>query len=535
MNFHNLRNFIQLLFNAGCRTAFTSPGSRNAPVLKALYDLEFEVYSDVDERSSAFKALGFSKATGYPVILNCTSGTAGLNYYPAIAEAFYSRVPLIILTADRPANRIDQWDGQAIRQTNVFANHTRLSETLNLGSSTNEENELCALIIEVINTFPGPVHINIPLTEPLYDFEISSLKEKYFGSNFIKPETRTIGISDLENHLPVSSDSKILFFEGSQGMDGISFSSDHHPVFTDVSAAHHGNCVGWDTLLHSSISNIQDLEKLRPDFLITTGTTTVSKGLKIFLSRFKPQQHIHISPFKDIGDMFGTNPEVIHPDAINKSDRALQPVNSEYLELWHTTINTSKQKFENLDWKLFTEFAAIRKIMDAIPENAILHVSNSMPIRYCSILGNRNVNCNRATSGIDGCTSTAIGIALAQKDKQHFLISGDLAFLYDINALWNPIPLNVKITVINNSGGGIFRMIDGPEKMQNASGLQVTPHNRNLESLAAHFNLPYFCATDHNSLNNNLSDWLHTRGPALLEVRTDMELNESFFKTFKKI
>jgi 2-succinyl-5-enolpyruvyl-6-hydroxy-3-cyclohexene-1-carboxylate synthase len=179
----NIEALIYGLVGSGNHPAFLSPGSRNALVLAALSEMKnIRCESVVDERSAAFKALGAAKATSKTAILSCTSGTAALNYYPAIAEAFYARVPLIVLTADRPPNRIDQWDGQAIRQENVFANHVRGSySTKDLSSArgffTPWQGKLERKCLQQI---PGPVHINIPIEEPFY---------KYLAESFTPSDT----------------------------------------------------------------------------------------------------------------------------------------------------------------------------------------------------------------------------------------------------------------------------------------------------------------------------------------------------------
>lgn len=529
-------------------TAVISPGSRNAPILFALNHSKKNCYSIIDERSAGFIALGIAKHTRQPVILNCTSGTASLNYYPAIAEAFYARVPLIVITADRPPEQIDAWDGQAIRQKNVYKNHIR--GEFQTPENFDDESAFSAIAQQVMNCMsseiPGPVHINIPIREPFYDMspsDISTPAQVDFPS-LPKIELNLSSIAKLTN---VSFDhKKVLIFNGMDDGEGITITSDEAVILSDITSSKHSNVSYWDAMLFSSLSKkggMDILKVLSPDILITTGTTTLSKGLKYLLRVHKPENHFHVTSFDEVGDMFETQPQIINPNDLNETMQdvaySIQPT-KEYLDSWTSLTKVFETKFSQLDWGSYHEFGVVNFILNQLKTDEILHFSNSMPVRYASFLkgannSNNKLYANRGTSGIDGCTSTALGCALATK-KTVFLITGDLAFFYDTNAFFNKhVPSNLKIIILNNKGGGIFNMISGPEKLGDSQHFQNTPHYLNANALCNHFDIPYF---ECNSMASLGPLFRHVQGhenTCVLEVKTDSEADIKFFNAFKSI
>jgi 2-succinyl-5-enolpyruvyl-6-hydroxy-3-cyclohexene-1-carboxylate synthase len=526
-------------------TAVISPGSRNAPILFALNHSKKNCYSIIDERSAGFIALGIAKHTCQPVILNCTSGTSSLNYYPAIAEAFYARVPLIVITADRPPEQIDAWDGQAIRQKNVYKNHIR--GEFQTPDNFEDESAFSAIAQQVMNCMsseiPGPVHINIPIREPFYDMspsDISTPAQVDFPS-LPKIELNLSSIAKLTN---VSFDhKKVLIFNGMDDGEGITITSDEAVILSDITSSKHSNVSYWDAMLFSSLSKkggMDILKVLSPDILITTGTTTLSKGLKHFLSIHKPEVHFHISNYNEVGNMFGTQPQILHPSDIQISHSGdLQPEKG-FLNAWINMTVTFQLKFSQLDWLGYHEFSVVNFILEKLNSNDILHLSNSMPIRYASFLMNNKsienkIYANRGTSGIDGCSSTAIGNALVS-DQNVKLITGDVAFFYDVNAFFNEhVPQNLKIIVLNNHGGGIFNLIKGPESLGESIKFQTTPHYLNASSLCDHFGIPYFVASDMSSLRSSYNQFNSYQGAAVLELVTDEQENQNAFNNFLKL
>jgi len=529
--------------------AVISPGSRNAPVIYALHHSSKSCHSIVDERSAAFVALGMAKHTKQPVILSCTSGTAALNYYPAIAEAFYARVPLIILTADRPPEKIDTWDGQAIRQKGVYENHIRAAfQTPDNYVDATAFKEIAQRVQKCLDSeIAGPIHINIPIREPFYDFNTEGIEE--IIKELKKPKTFEISAASIAKYTGLDLNlKKVLIFNGMDDGEDIRLASDNNSVIlSDLTSNQTSDVHYWDAMLFSAQSKpngIDFLSVLRPDVLITTGTVTISKGLKRFLQFHKPEHHFHISSFYEVGDMFETKPTIIHPKDIKPAEETENDIEGEregaYVNAWLNMTREFQERFSRLEWSRYNEFCVVNYVLSKISKNTILHVSNSMPPRYVSFLLNSDINnltvqCNRGTSGIDGSTSTAVGNAMVTKEDV-YLITGDVAFFYDINALFNSrLPQNLKIIILNNHSGSIFEMISGPDKMGDALEYQTTPHAYEAEKLAEHFRVGYCKADTIGKFAQGVDLLKASVGPMILEVFTSRESNQQFFEKFKNM
>lgn len=528
--------------------AVISPGSRNAPLIFHLHNSSKNCFSVIDERSAGFVALGMAKATNKPVILNCTSGTAVLNYYPAIAEAFYARVPLIVLTADRPPEKIDAWDGQAIRQKGVFKNHIRAEfET----PDTYENPESFSKLAEEINRYfeteiPGPIHINVPIREPFYaDLKVIKSEQKPVKQPKKQAE---ISLRMLQEQLYENFQGKnILVFNGMQSGEDVKLKVDclawQTIEISDIASNKTSELPNWDALLYSHIkSNFENAIDLKPNILITTGTTTVSKALKLFLKKHKPQKHIHLSYFDEVGPMFETEPLVVNPTesiTYNPKNQLIgMAMWSPFKKAWVEQAADFQTKFEQLDWDEFNEFSAVKTFLQAVPNDCILHLANSMAVRYVSYLEkelegkNITIRSNRGTSGIDGCTSTAVGDAFTTQ-KPVYLLTGDVAFLYDINGLWNEkLPHNLKIVVLNNNGGGIFELIPGPAIMEDALHFQTTNHAISIKKVAKTYELTYTKATKFTQLTKTLKKLAISPKACIINIKTKTEQNKTFYKLF---
>ncbi len=530
--------------------AVISPGSRNAPIIYALKNGAKICHSVIDERSAAFVALGMAKHSRQPVILCCTSGTAAINFYPAIAEAYYARVPLIVLTADRPAEQIDAWDGQAIRQKGLYKNHVRAEfQTSDQYEDETSFKDIAMRVLKVLDTeIIGPIHVNVPIREPFYQFTLEGLSTSNLAA-YNPPVSSKINMESLAHHFNWDLQfKKVLVFNGMQDGEQVEVENEENMVIlSDITSNRISKISYWDSMLFSGIckeNGLDFLAVLRPDILITTGTTTVSKGLKKFLQHYKPPVHIHLSAYDEVGDMFGTSPVIVNPKMILKLNSAnhdsVNVLGSAYLHAW---INLSKEfqsRFARLDWSRFNEFCAVNYILNKIPDEAFIHVGNSMPVRYVSYLLNNELTkttlyANRGTSGIDGSTSTAVGHALTVSEDV-YLITGDIAFFYDINGLFNSaLPANLKIIILNNSSGGIFEMIDGPKQLGDARNYQTTPHSYSAENLAQHFKLEYFKGDTLGSFAQAMDNLLQCKTASILEIFTSQESNIEFYTSFKQL
>lgn len=541
------QSIIEICLAKGITTIIISPGSRNAPLtIGFASNPTFQCYSIADERAAAFFGLGIAQQTKQPVALVCTSGSALLNYYPAFAEAFYSQIPLIVISADRPQSKIDIGDGQTIRQENVFENHSLYNA--NLQEDVSIENDL--KINEAINTAinqKGPVHINAPFEEPLYE-TVSELSVEIKTIDSAKV-TQTISIEDVSQFATIWNNStKKMILVGVNDPNSIddkiveAFAKDESVVVLTetTSNLHH------DTFI-SSIDTIitpfteMDFENFRPDILVTFGGMVVSKRIKAFLRKHKPKHHWHIDNLRAY-DTFGalTKHFEVHPNVFFEIFLPLtNAIESNYFKQLDAVKVLRKLKSDiYLDKIPFSDFKVFEKVIQCLPINSQLQISNSSAIRYAQLIDihpSIEVYCNRGTSGIDGSTSTAIGAAVAN-EKQTVFITGDVGFLYDSNALWNNyIPKNFKIILINNGGGGIFRILPGHEESPVFNTFFETSHCLTAEHLAKMYGFEYTIASDEVSLATSLTAlYAQNEKPSILEIFTPTLKNDSILLQYFK-
>ena len=555
-----------------------SPGSRNVPLaIGFASNKKFKCYSIVDERSAAFFALGLSQKSKKPTILICTSGSALLNYYPAVAEAYYSEIPLIILSADRPEYKINIGDGQTINQSNVFEKNILYSNSLkqdcshateeiiksNLQKIVNDEADFSKIeksqksiqknnerIIEIafnlsINKMQ-PVHLNVPMEEPLYEFNDSpSISVKVKKKTEKKPS-----LTDLDNfYKAINKASKIMILIGVS--DGKILSKKSIQKINSCSSIivmkeHTSNVFN-----ESFISNIDRLigpielqsnsdslfDELSPEIIISLGGMIVSKKIKSFLRNYKPRKHFHVG--NNISkDSFYSGVEHINTTAnkffenidLNKSD-------SKYFEKWNQ-LDYSKLDLHNRYMKVinFSDLKVFEILTNWIPKKYNIQVANSTPIRYFQLFDLKNKNmmfANRGTSGIDGSTSTAIGSSV-QNDSPVLLVTGDLSFFYDVNALWNNhIPKNFRIIIINNSGGGIFKILPGFKENNLFSEFIETQHNLSARLIAKMFNFNYTRVSTKFGLNLYLRTFFkNSKKPKILEIKTSSVKSTKILKEY---
>ncbi|MFV8336668.1 2-succinyl-5-enolpyruvyl-6-hydroxy-3-cyclohexene-1-carboxylic-acid synthase [Flavobacterium sp. RSP29] len=541
------QSIIEICLAKGITTIIISPGSRNAPLtIGFVNNPAFQCYSIADERAAAFFALGIAQQTKQPVALVCTSGSAVLNYYPAFAEAFYSQIPLIVISADRPQNKIDIGDGQTIRQENVFENHSLYNA--NLHEDVSIENDL--KINEAINTaitHKGPVHINAPFEEPLYE----TISELSITVNIVASAnaTQTISIEDVSEFATIWNNfTKKMILVGVNEPNAINlniidaFAKDKSVVVLTetTSNLHHPTFINnIDTIITPFTHD--DFENFRPEILVTFGGMVVSKRIKAFLRKYKPKHHWHIDSWRAY-DTFGalTNHFEVNPNVFFDTFLPLtNKIESNYFKQLDTVKVLRKLKSDfYLDKIPFSDFKVFEKVIQSLPTNSQLQISNSSAIRYAQLIDinpSIEVYCNRGTSGIDGSTSTAIGAAVASA-KQTVFITGDVGFLYDSNALWNNyIPKNFKIILINNGGGGIFRILPGHEESPVFNTFFETSHCLTAEHLAKMYGFEYAIASDEANLVTSLTAlYAQNDRPSILEIFTPTLENDSILLQYFK-
>ena len=566
----NIRQLVSLLSETGITNIVLCPGSRNAAIVHTLTNLpQFDCRLVTDERSAAFFALGWACSTGKPAAVCCTSGSALLNMHPAVAEAFYQEVPLLIISADRPAAWIGQMDGQTLPQPNVFGALVRRS--VNLPQvKTKEDQWFCNRLIneallELNHNGKGPVHINIPVSEPIYSFVpeppekeriISrvSFRELVYPSEihndeafrklfntFITAKSRLF----VAGQLPPRSIFPELF-KGRLSELAV-FLSEH---LANKNAPQEA-IENFDALLLALPE--KDKEKLRPDLLITYGGHVVSKQLKLFLRKNPPKAHWHISPDGKVTDLFGALSTVIEcePEDFFRvlsemaEDIFETPQNfgSEYLKTWHGL----SQKVPVPTFS-YSQESATGALMKRLPASSVLHLANSSTVRYAQLFAlpeGVSVTCNRGVNGIEGSLSAAVGYASATPNRLNFVIIGDLSFFYDMNALWNEnYGANLRILLINNGGGEIFATLPGIDLHHISRTFIGGEHKTKAEGWARSVGFEYHRATDSFSLEEGLealsapaSD--SAARPVLLEVFTnqakDIELLKRYYQTVKAV
>ena len=531
-------------------TVVISPGSRNAPLTVGFSNhKDFKTISLVDERCAAFYALGIAQQTKRPVAVLCTSGSALLNYYPAIAEAFYSNIPLVVISADRPKHLIDIGDGQTIRQENVFENHILFSANLIENPRFKARNsQLIGEALQIATSNQGPVHINVPFDEPLYEtvktldtfhfphismssVDNSHVNYSFFGDvwNAAKKKIILVGVN-----YPDEKINELIHFYAEDPSVLI--------LTETTSNLHHENVVDAIDQLIFSLSDAE-FNALQPEVLITFGGMVISKRVKQFLRKYPPKHHWDIDSKKATNTFFCLT-EFIQQDPIaffETFNKQVFKVATDYQQKWLRLRDEKRVKHHRYLSKIeHSDFKVFEQVLESIPAHSNLQVSNSAIIRYAqlfSIKKSINVFCNRGTSGIDGSTSTAIGAAFSS-EKQTVFVTGDLSFFYDSNALWNAhIPASFRIIIINNSGGGIFKIIPGPSTT-NATAYFETPHCLTAENLCKMHGFEYHvAATTENVDKELLGFYVPSEKPKILEIFTPSAKNNivltAYFKYIK--
>ncbi len=540
------QSVIQICLAKGVTHIVISPGSRNAPLtIGFANNPEFTCYSIADERCAAFFAMGIAQQLKKPVAVVCTSGSALLNYYPAVAEAFYTQIPLVVISADRPHDKIDIGDGQTIRQENVYANHILYNANLTEEASAENDSKINEAIAISIRQ-KGPVHINVPFEEPLYETVeqptvqpviteakapkmqfVEEVSTSAFLWNRAKKKLVLVGVND-----PDTIDEAViqqLATDPSVVVMTETTSNLHHESFLN----------SIDTIITPFTE--EDFETYRPEILITFGGMVVSKRVKAWLRNYKPQEHWHIDKLRAY-DTFGALTRHFKANPNELLGRLLSQtvtVESDYNAKAQSLRAFRKQKHDGYLAKIpFSDFKVFEILLPALPDNSQLQISNSSAIRYAQLFDiNQSVEvfCNRGTSGIDGSTSTAIGAALASR-KETILLTGDVGFFYDSNALWNAyIPKNFKIILINNRGGGIFRILPGHNETPVFNTYFETTHELTAEHLAKMYGFEYHTATDETTLKSGLSAVMDTDDkPQLLEIFTPTVENDKILKQYFK-
>lgn len=583
----NVRSLVEICAAKGIEYIIISPGSRNAPLnISFNEDTRFKCISVPDERVAGFIALGIGQQTGKPAVVTCTSGTAALNYAPAIAEAYYQQIPMLIVTADRPPEWTNQGNGQTINQTNVFANYIKKSYDLPVGfSHENDEwysNRMISEAIEQTMRYGvlGPVHINMPFREPLYkmtDYSGQSLP-KMIKTLATTPQLTKETLGELTKIWNKSG--RILILAGLLPLyDGLSRQlcevlvkltekDKRVVVLTEVTAnLNHPNfCSSIDRLIETFDYPVET-RLFKPDLLITIGHSIISKKVKALLRPntndnqpfHRPTWHIgmenfHLDTFQSLTHHIPTTPNAFFeqfertlrcqgspfPHGTTSNSKGIDEKSDiSYQELWKNrdkvTENAHNAFLKTCKW---SDLKAFELILKALPKNTNLQSGNSSAVRYVLLYNHQEHhthNSNRGVAGIDGCISTAIGAAIVN-NRPTTIITGDISFFYDSNAFWNShLPENLRVILINNGGGNIFRIIKGPSETNQLENYFETHHNLQAKHIAALYDLNYESAASTDSATEALKSFYEKQSngrPAILEIITPRLENDKVLKQY---
>lgn len=543
---------VETMHFHGVNHAVVSPGSRNAPLIIALSRSRIKTHIVVDERSAAYVALGMAQQLKAPVALVCTSGTALLNYAPAVAEAYYQKIPLIVVSADRPQEWIDQDDSQTIRQFKALDQFVKRSYDIPARCDDDTavwyaERIAHDAMMEATSLRRAPVHINVQLAEPLNGLTTEPYKLRRIH-HF--PSYDGICRDDIIKLKEQLLHKRVMIIAGfmemneplRQALNAIA-ANDYAVVLTET-ISNMADDFTINAIDRTLLAIDENDKRYYPDVVITIGGAIVSRKIKAFLRKVKPDHwyvglnDVTVDCFQSLTRRIEANPDTFIPTLFQDSLTV-----KSFCTIWkdaHTAGLRRHHKYlEKIGWSDMKAYETIFDFYQQNPDNLIMHLSNGTTIRYAQLFGDRVIVpnfCNRGVSGIDGCTSTAIGAAMVNGPA--VLITGDMSFLYDISALSAITPkLQLKIVVVDNGGGGIFRFIDSTSSLPELEKYFVVKRNLDVEKVAASFGIKTYRADNADSLYEELSNMMVEDGPAVLVVKTDgkrsAEILKNYFKPIK--
>jgi len=544
-----IKNIPEICARLGVRKVIIAPGSRNAPLIFAFtVHPELECLSITDERSAAYFALGISLQSGEAVALICTSGTAVLNFAPAIAEAYYQNLPLLVFTADRPAEMIDQADGQTLRQTNIFSNYIKGSFDLPVDSTLdvdlNFSDRQVSQAIETAISYPqGPVQINVPMREPIY----AALPESHSNPKIIKTMESEVSptkesLENLQKSWTGFTKKLVLFgvYPKNEQLNTLANLLASEPDVV-VIGENLSNISGKKIITQpeSFFSSLTPEEKadFKPDLLITIGNSSICKQIKLFLREYQPAAQWQLESSLPYIDTYKCLTTIVPGSAVDVFGKMpFGKTAGNFSELFQHQMQTISKRHEAfVQNPVLSDMSAVTQLLKLAPANTVLHLANSTSVRWTQLFPTRSdltYVCNRGTSGIDGSLSTAAGSAYSSKQHTVFL-TGDLSFIYDSNGLWNNyIGDNFKIIVLNNNGGNIFRFIGDPTLMASCEKFFTTPHQVKIKSLVEAYGLKYLACEKTEELEGNLQNLFTAKQATVLEIFTDADLNTANYKGY---
>lgn len=579
-NKENINILTSLLLEYGVSDAVVCPGSRNAPIVHNLSQCQsIRCHPVTDERSAGFYALGIAQATQRPTVVCVTSGTALLNLAPAVAEAYYQHVPLVVVSADRPVQWIDQLDGQTLPQPDALGRFVRKAVSLpephvaSVGSGDgleaagkgalsdgdkrlDEERWMCRrLVNEALHAAtcrqPAPVHINVPITEPLFAFDVAELP---VAKRFRQMEKVSFLNQQRQLFERFFSAGRPMIVIGQMAYGIISPEtirslSQHYVVMAEPLSNLHYQTIHFDEAVRV-VESLDQNESLQyvPDYIIYIGDTLVSKPTRRWLRSTKATSCVITPDALDIHDPITTLEDIVecpledvdlllssfcdiydNPEDFEDDENVMAHEDSRhgFHACWQQLLDRCAERAETYE-PGFSQMATVKYFEEQLADldtDICVHYANSSAVRLACIYAQHYVWCNRGVNGIEGSLSTAAGFSLAT-DALTVCVIGDLSFFYDQNALWNSnIGGNLRIVLLNNSGGGIFRQLKGLDKSPVATSFVAAQHETTAQGICTQNDIGYISAKNMGEMQIGIVTLLtrETNTPMLLEVFTDVD------------
>ena len=522
-----VQELVALMLAHGVTRAVLCPGSRNAPIVATLAACtEMECRSVTDERSAGFVALGWAQQVQAPVAVVVTSGSAVLNVHPAVAEAYYRKTPLLVISADRPASWIGQNDGQTLPQPGVFNSLVRFAAQVPEEDTWHANRIINEALLELRHRGGGPVHLNIPLTEPFFGMVEEALP---MVRTIQRTEAARMNADEEEDLLEEAAAlPRRLILLGQQSAPFPMLVRLAEKKQFTVVAEHTANAPFADCCRPDALLGNNPAAHWSPDLLITCGGDVISKRLKKLLRCNPPKAHWHISADGEVVDSFCALSRVLEGDPEEFWDllEAFAEEGDEtYRAHWQTEPAT-------LPAHEYSGMKLVGELIQGIPAGSVLHLGNSSAVRYAQLFPmpeGVQVECNRGVNGIEGSVSTAAGYAMAEPDKLHFLIIGDLSMFYDLTGLLVAQQCdNLRILLMNNQEGGIFSTLPG---MPDCEAIRA-PHGESIVPwCGGNFIIRQVsCATEWADAQELLLS--SSSGPVLVEAFTETEQDADILKGF---
>ena len=554
-NKESVNQLTALLVKYGIRHAVVCPGSRNAPIVHNLSECpDIACYPVTDERSAGFYALGMMQALDEPVVVCVTSGTALLNLAPAVAEAWYQHQPLVVVSADRPEAWIDQLDGQTLPQPGALGRFVRCTVSLPEADPWHSARLIGEALLAATADDARPVHINVPISEPLFTFDVPQLPDVRRIIRMSPPRDYDCLCPEFVDGLIAARRPMIVFGQTNphdfEGID-VEFLFSHVIVLHEALSpfphvSHFDEVLFFEELRSKELGSKELGSLLAPDFIIHVGDTVVSKRLRRFLRSAANAQTWRISQSGDVEDTFQNlrgiivgDPESVLQSLSYKVSRS-KLSSTAYRRQWLAALTEAARHAADYQ-PAYSQMAAVKCFEERLSGGTV-HYANSTAIRLANIYASHHVWCNRGVNGIEGSLSTAAGYSVVA-DLSHvspspspvYCVIGDLSFFYDQNALWNQnLRGNLRILLLNNGCGGIFNLLPGLDQSPARGRLVAAAHQTTAEGICRQNDIVYLKAETMAQLHAAIDTLINTASdrPVLLEVLTDARCDEQVYRDY---